>query len=289
MIAPGLSVKSRLHCNGVYVTQVECYSKLGMCELHYRPSLSATSDTPDICQTSEFYLPCPKCFVEPDIRIQVRFGHLCGSTTIVMYATCTNTTNCLVLTYFCLFSELFCKLFLCHCSVHLDSCLKLWWKKPCSVLAFTFTLVTTLTLVGTMSATRTSTMVNIKTETCAGSLEVLQKSQMRNEAVASQSSSHIQSSLAGVLCPFFSFLKQICSFFDIVFCPHLGRFENYSCMENYKRIFTLMARTFLWWNTYISVGDSIPLIELTAHLLMIYMCCEHCVFNVLSKYCFVTE
>jgi hypothetical protein len=60
-------------------------------------------------------------------------------------------------------------------------------------------------------------------------------------------------------------------------------------MENYKRIFTLMARTFLWWNTYISVGDSIPLIELTAHLLMIYMCCEHCVFNVLSKYCFVTE
>ncbi|XP_047044412.1 uncharacterized protein LOC124648743 [Lolium rigidum] len=48
-----------------------------------------------------------------------------------------------------------------------------------------------------MSATRTSTRANIKTETGAGSLEVLQKSQMRNEAVASQSSSHIQSSLAG--------------------------------------------------------------------------------------------
>ncbi|KAK1697241.1 hypothetical protein QYE76_013938 [Lolium multiflorum] len=40
-------------------------------------------------------------------------------------------------------------------------------------------------------------MVNIKTETGAGSLEVLQKSQMKNEAMASQSSPHSQSSLAG--------------------------------------------------------------------------------------------
>jgi hypothetical protein len=73
-----------------------------------------------------------------------------------------------------------------------------------------------------MSATRTTTMVNIKTETGAGSLEVLQKSQMKNEAMASQSSPQSQSSLAGVLCPFFSFLKQICSFSTYFFAHTLA-------------------------------------------------------------------
>ncbi|XP_051222368.1 protein BREAST CANCER SUSCEPTIBILITY 1 homolog isoform X4 [Lolium perenne] len=49
----------------------------------------------------------------------------------------------------------------------------------------------------TKSATRTSTMVNIKTETDDGNLEVLQQRQMQNEAMASQSSCQTKPSLAG--------------------------------------------------------------------------------------------
>ncbi|KAM0907504.1 hypothetical protein ACQ4PT_016032 [Festuca glaucescens] len=48
-----------------------------------------------------------------------------------------------------------------------------------------------------MSATRTSTVVNIETETDDGSLEVLQQSYRQNEAMASQSSSRNKASLAG--------------------------------------------------------------------------------------------
>jgi hypothetical protein len=64
--------------------------------------------------------------------------------------------------------------------------------------------------------------------------------------------------------------------FVILLCPHLGRFENYFCMENYNIIFTLKARTLLWWNTYISVDE-------------LLMRCKHCLSNILSKYCFVIE
>ncbi|KAM0857908.1 hypothetical protein ACQ4PT_048150 [Festuca glaucescens] len=49
----------------------------------------------------------------------------------------------------------------------------------------------------TKSATRTSTMVNIKTETDDGNLEVLQQRQMQNEAMASQSSCQTKPSLDG--------------------------------------------------------------------------------------------
>ncbi|XP_047053866.1 BRCA1-associated RING domain protein 1-like [Lolium rigidum] len=48
-----------------------------------------------------------------------------------------------------------------------------------------------------MSATHTSTVVNIETETDDGSLEVLQQSYRQNEPMASQSSSPAKSSLAG--------------------------------------------------------------------------------------------
>jgi hypothetical protein len=67
-------------------------------------------------------------------------------------------------------------------------------------------------LVGAMSATLTSMVVNIKTETGAGSLDVLQQSQRQNEAMASQSICQNKLSLAGVLCSFSSYLKQICFF-----------------------------------------------------------------------------
>ncbi|CAM0954939.1 unnamed protein product [Alopecurus aequalis] len=50
---------------------------------------------------------------------------------------------------------------------------------------------------GSKSATRTNTMVNIKTETDNGNLEVLQQSQMQKEAMANQSSCQTKSSLAG--------------------------------------------------------------------------------------------
>jgi hypothetical protein len=70
-------------------------------------------------------------------------------------------------------------------------------------------------IVGTKSATRTSTMVNIKTETDDGNLEVLQQRQMQNEAMASQSSCQTKPSLAGVLCSFFYFFET-----DIFFFQH---------------------------------------------------------------------
>jgi hypothetical protein len=68
-------------------------------------------------------------------------------------------------------------------------------------------------LVGTMSATRTSTVVNIETETDDGSLEVLQQSYRLNEPMASQSSSRTKASLAGVHCSFYYFSETNMFFF----------------------------------------------------------------------------
>jgi hypothetical protein len=64
-------------------------------------------------------------------------------------------------------------------------------------------------LVGTMSATHTSMMVNLNTENGDGNLEVLQKSQMQNEAVLSQNSCPTKSSLAGVLCSFLTYVLYL--------------------------------------------------------------------------------
>ncbi|XP_051228375.1 BRCA1-associated RING domain protein 1 isoform X2 [Lolium perenne] len=60
---------------------------------------------------------------------------------------------------------------------------------------------------GTMSATRTSTVVNIETETDDGSLEVLQQSYRLNEPMASQSSSRTKASLAGFHGPIVLYRK----------------------------------------------------------------------------------
>jgi hypothetical protein len=110
-------------------------------------------------------------------------------------------------------------------------------------------------LVGTMSGTHTSMMVNLNTENGDGNLEVLQQSQMQNEAVLSKNSCPTKSSLAGVLCSFFSFLRHM-FFIYIVLCANPDRFVYYLCIQNYNTVFTLMARAILFYNTYISSGDS---------------------------------
>jgi hypothetical protein len=65
-------------------------------------------------------------------------------------------------------------------------------------------------------------------------------------------------------------------FIYIVLCPNPDRFVYYLCIQNYNTVFTLMARAILFYNTYISSGDSNFLIKLTVHSLMNYIHCEHC-------------
>ena len=138
-------------------------------------------------------------------------------------------------------------------------------------------------LVGSKSAIHTNTMVNFKTGTDNGNLEVLQQSQMQNEAMASQSSCQTKSSLPEVICSFFSFLKQI-SIFDIVLCLNPARFEHYLCIDKYNTVSVIAG---ILCNTYISGGDSNCLLELTVSSLMNCIHCKHCLFIILSESCFV--